>query len=746
VTPELRQRTRSAHQQITRRLISELGPEGHWTGELSSSALSTATAVIALATMDRDANTRWIQSGLQWLAQHANADGGWGDTVRSRSNPSTTALAWAAFGAVDADATFPQCVRRAADYLERTLGPLDQLVPSIEALYGKDRTFSVPITMTLALSGRLGPDGWRRVRPLPFELAVLPQAVFGALRLPVVSYALPALIAIGQVIHQRSKRFHPVRSLARNRTLNVLITLQPENGGFLEATPLTSFVTMSLAGMGLAKHIVAQRGEGFLRKSMRPDGSWPIDTNLATWVTTLSIKALRFVPQLSKNLPSPRHRTPTPHRNPSASPGSWSQYVSRFWKTILSMNRASVAAGVPPAVEGGVSPPGIPGATSVNRSVSDRQLPTPLPSVAAGVPPAVEGGVPPPGMSVRANQDPTALSAGQDARLYGRRDAYRYNTGVSPPGIPAGFRNPEKLGVEHGALDATQRLPLRRWLLGQQYRVKHPYTGAAPGGWAWTDLPGGVPDADDTAGALLALRHLGEPDSETHRAASAGVAWLLGLQNRDGGIPTFCRGWGTLPFDRSAPELTAHALRAWASWEPHLDRSLADRVAQATQRALNYLDRSQRADGAWIPLWFGNEQAPRHENPVYGTAQVLIALNERKTAGLALREDARQRAARFLVQTQWHDGTWGGDANAGVSLEETALAVEALLGVPEFQVQAEAGLAALLNLLEADPELTAAPIGLYFARLWYFERLYPLIFAASALGRALEVAGPSDQG
>ncbi|MEZ6048428.1 MAG: hypothetical protein R3C11_23220 [Planctomycetaceae bacterium] len=38
--------------------------------------------------------------------------------------------------------------------------------------------------------------------------------------------------------------------------------------------------------------------------------------------------------------------------------------------------------------------------------------------------------------------------------------------------------------------------------------------------------------------------------------------WLLDLQNRDGGWPTFCRGWGALPFDRSAPDLTAHALRA----------------------------------------------------------------------------------------------------------------------------------------------------------------------------------------
>jgi drug/metabolite transporter (DMT)-like permease len=39
------------------------------------------------------------------------------------------------------------------------------------------------------------------------------------------------------------------------------------------------------------------------------------------------------------------------------------------------MNRASVAAGVPPAVEGGVPPPGIPDSWAVSKSVSNRELP-----------------------------------------------------------------------------------------------------------------------------------------------------------------------------------------------------------------------------------------------------------------------------------------------------------------------------------------------------------------------------------
>src|SRR5262249_49965372 len=112
---------------------------------------------------------------------------------------------------------------------------------------------------------------------------------------------------------------------------------------------------------------------------------------------------------------------------------------------------------------------------------------------------------------------------------------------------------------------------VRDWLTSQQYKERHPYTGAAPGGWAWTDLPGGVPDADDSAGAILALAHLEvKPHDDSFFAAWHGMEWLRGIQNRDCGIPTFCRGWGNLPFDRSGIDLTAHALRAISAWKDNL--------------------------------------------------------------------------------------------------------------------------------------------------------------------------------
>ena len=55
--------------------------KGYWEGHLSSSALSTATAITALATMDRAGERNPLrhfqQAGLRWLASHVNEDGGW---------------------------------------------------------------------------------------------------------------------------------------------------------------------------------------------------------------------------------------------------------------------------------------------------------------------------------------------------------------------------------------------------------------------------------------------------------------------------------------------------------------------------------------------------------------------------------------------------------------------------------------------------------------------------------------------
>ena len=614
-----REQILQALDRATGKLLDSRVREGHWEGELSSSALSTATAVLALALLLREGEGRLdrgllaacrtlADKGTEWLVGTRNPDGGFGDTVGSPSNLSTTVLVWAALTA--ADRSCDQTLAATRAWLTARAGGLEPkaLAAAITARYGEDRTFSAPILTACALAGTFASDtgAWNRVPQLPFELAVCPRKWFKWLRLPVVSYALPALIAIGQVRH----RFNPtrnlllrlIRSLARRRSLKVLQAIQPESGGYLEAVPLTSFVIMSLAGCGQVEHPVVLRGVDFLAATSGQDGAWPIDTNLATWVTTQSLGA---------------------------------------------------------------------------------------------------------------------LAAAGDLKAH---------------------------------LGADERRNLRRWLLDQQYRSLHPFTHAEPGGWAWTDLPGGVPDADDTAGALLALSHLGPGDAESSQAASAGVEWLLNLQNADGGIPTFCRGWGRLPFDRSSPDLAAHALLAWSSWQQAVPAGMQPRLQRARRRAVNYLAASQRQDGGWVPLWFGNQWAEGEENPTYGTARVVLALNRLSREGHDFVEGIRRRGIDWLLAAQNPDGGWGGAGGVASTIEETALAVQALadalqearpspgLAGTSLEVAISKGFCWLVSATRGGRDFEPSPIGLYFSRLWYFEREYPVIFTVAALGRAASTA------
>lgn len=581
-------------------LLAERTPEGHWVGELSTSALSTATAISALALVQKhvpphDQYAGLIDGGLRWLATNQNADGGWGDTVKSFSNISTTMLCRAALYLTGAAKEYADTLRQAEAWLAERYGRTPaELAEAVRARYGKDRTFAVPILTTCALAGLVP---WREVPPLPFELACLPQSWFRFLRLHVVSYALPALIAIGQAVYHHRPPWNPVarlaRRFARRKSLWVLELIQPSSGGYLEATPLTSFVVLSLASIGQGVHPVARKGSEFLANSVRPDGSWAIDSNLATWVTTLGLNAL-----------------------------------------------------------------------STSEELVD--------------------------------------------------------------------------------LDKSQ---VKLWLFRQQCHRDSPHTAVNEFGWAWTDLPGGVPDADDTSGAILAMNALaknaseGVPYAQIVGSVLGGLRWLENLQNADGGWPTFCRGWTNLPFDRSGADLTAHALRAIACWPqlfhlksgPVWKAQFENHFIKLIPPALGYLSREQQPDGSWLPLWFGNQHAPDDANPTYGTARVLAAYRD---LDMMTSEPAR-RGVAWLLAAQNDDGGWGGAKGCPSSVEETALAVELLLDAPQApETVVNRGLAWLVQRIEAGGLYDPTPIGFYFAKLWYFEKLYPIIFSVAALGRA----------
>ena len=117
---------------------------------------------------------------------------------------------------------------------------------------------------------------WKEVARLPFEAACVPQRFYNLLQLPVVSYAIPALVAIGQAKFILDPPWNPLRKflgkLCLKRSLAVLEKIQPASGGYLEATPLTSFVVMALVKSGRVDHPVVRNGVRFLLASFRFEG------------------------------------------------------------------------------------------------------------------------------------------------------------------------------------------------------------------------------------------------------------------------------------------------------------------------------------------------------------------------------------------------------------------------------------------------------------------------------------------
>jgi len=142
---------------------------------------------------------------------------------------------------------------------------------------------------------------------------------------------------------------------------------------------------------------------------------------------------------------------------------------------------------------------------------------------------------------------------------------------------------------------------------------------------------------------------------------------------------------------------------------------------------------------------FGNEQAPDAENPTYGTNRVMLALQVLKTNGMDVSDalNKANKAEKWLVEAQNKDGSWGGFRGGDSSTEETALASEALAGQLSesneeregVRCAVETGVDWLIKQMDSGKWKEPAPIGLYFAKLWYFEKLYPIIFTVAALER-----------
>jgi squalene-hopene/tetraprenyl-beta-curcumene cyclase len=196
------------------------------------------------------------------------------------------------------------------------------------------------------------------------------------------------------------------------------------------------------------------------------------------------------------------------------------------------------------------------------------------------------------------------------------------------------------------------------WLLAMECRTAADWQRHCrpvdPSGWFFEFNNPHYPDVDDTAMAVVALaRAGGSAGKDRDAAVRRGIAWLLAMQNDDGGWAAFDRTRSrpileAIPFadhnamqDPSCPDITGRVLECLG----HCNFNTRNTIVR---RAIRYLQAEQDDCGAWWGRW--------GVNFVYGTWQVLTGL---RAVGQDMTADFVQRGVNWLRDHQKSDGSWG---------------------------------------------------------------------------------------
>lgn len=277
---DLRKYVEGAVAHATGYLYQRQRADGSWADRLSSSAIPTALAVLALGRADRDLYREDIAAGLAWLRRHQRPDGGWAIAdADPPSDGSVTAFAVAALTVLDPDGS-RRCIDRAMEFI-KGLGGEDAIFPNI-------RTWRELVSVVWAM------EGLRDIRQQPWqpiEVMLLPPRLRNR-----ASIALPGVIGIGagqsRVIPVGGLR-RLVRRLAEPRGLAWLRAVMAANGGIEECPLMAAIVFTGLRTAGADVGADIQRGcIDYLLATRRQDGSWAIDRDLEIAVTAYAILAL----------------------------------------------------------------------------------------------------------------------------------------------------------------------------------------------------------------------------------------------------------------------------------------------------------------------------------------------------------------------------------------------------------------------------------------------------------------------
>ena len=249
------------------------------------------------------------------------------------------------------------------------------------------------------------------------------------------------------------------------------------------------------------------------------------------------------------------------------------------------------------------------------------------------------------------------------------------------------------------------------------------------GGWAFSGLRDSTlpSDADDTAlGTLALIRSLlvGAPINREALDGSVqrGIAWLKTQQSRDGSWSTYQPGQG----DVGCVSITAHAIEALLAVAQSDIPDIPD-VQSEMNAGIHYLRKHIHRDGYWRDLWLAKD--------TYGTACAIIALVK---AGMKNVPEV-QRGIEWLERTQNADGGWGEDMFGNPTestVEQTAWSTYALLLANPEKPAAEQGIAFLLKHQREDGSWPERCVGIYWEIIGgYADPIYASVFPILALNQ-----------